>query len=334
MITQHIGDAWTRDLDELRKLEPLAEDAAFRAAFRAIKQQNKAKLAEVILAKNGVTVDPTSVFDTQIKRIHEYKRQLLLGLWVIDSYLQALRDPSTLTVPRTVVVAGKAAADYTTAKLIIKLLNAIANQINGDRRLDGRLKLVFLEGYNVELAAQIIVGTDVSEQISTAGYEASGTGNMKFALNGAITLGTLDGANVEIKEEVGDENIVIFGMTADEVRARREAGYDPRAIYEQDERIREVVDALAGNLFCPEQPGLFHPLVDSLLDRDEYMLLADLPAYVEAQGKIAAAYRDEDAWTKAAILNVARIGKFSSDRTIKQYAKEIWNLEPLPTPSV
>jgi starch phosphorylase len=332
LITREIGDGWTRDLDELRKLEPLAEDAAFRAEFRAIKQRNKQALARVILAKNGIQVDPESLFDSQIKRIHEYKRQLLLAMWIVDSYLNALRDPDTLKVPRTVVVAGKAAADYTTAKLIIKLINSIANQVNGDRRLNGRLKVAFLEGYSVELAAQIVVGTEVSEQISTAGYEASGTGNMKFALNGAITLGTMDGANVEIHEEVGDENIVIFGLHADEVRAKREAGYDPRAIYEEDERIRRVVDALSGNLFCPERPGLFHPLVDSLLDKDEYMLLADLPAYIAAQETVASAYQDPEAWTKAAILNVARVGKFSSDRTIRQYAEEIWQLPPVSIP--
>ena len=331
LITRHLGDGWTKDLSQLRRLEPLADDPEFRAEYRAIKHQNKEALARHVLAKQGIALDPRSIFDAQIKRIHEYKRQLLLALWAVDQYLHLRNHPDVEIVPRTLIFAGKAAADYHMAKLVIKLINSISAAIRQDPRVAGKLQVAFLENYNVTLAQRIVVAADVSEQISTAGYEASGTGNMKFALNGALTLGTLDGANVEIQEEVGPENVFIFGLTADQVREAKARGYRARDHYEQDSRLRMVIDALAGNLFS-QQPGLFHPIIDSLLDRDEYLILADFAAYCEAQEKVAWAYRDEEAWTKKAILNTARTGKFSSDRTIHEYAREVWHLDPTPVP--
>lgn len=331
LVSSTIGRAWIRDLDALRELEPFAEDAEFRAAFRDVKLANKRDLADYVLDAAGVEVDPASLFDVQIKRIHEYKRQLLLCLYAIDAYLELLADPASLVAPRTILFAGKAAADYATAKLVIKLITSVARTINGDPEVAGRLRIVFLPNYSVSLAQRMVVAADVSEQISTAGYEASGTGNMKLTLNGALTLGTLDGANVEIQEEVGPENIHIFGLTADEVRARKEAGCRPSELYEEDPRLRRAIDAIDGHLFCP-QPGLFHPLVRGLLDRDEYMVLADFRAYLEAQQAIARAYVDREEWSRRAILNVARVGKFSSDRTIRQYAEEVWNVDPLPVP--
>jgi starch phosphorylase len=330
LISSRIGRAWVRDLDELQRIEPLADDPEFRRAWREVKQQNKVELAKVIERYARVEVNPASLFDAQIKRIHEYKRQLLLALEVIHEYQALLRDPARDVLPRTIVVAGKAAVDYAMAKLVIKLINSIGTVVNSDPRVRGRLKVVFLPNYRVTLAQVIVAGADVSEQISTAGYEASGTGNMKFALNGALTLGTLDGANVEIAEAVGDENIYIFGLKAHEVREWKQRGYKPREIYERDPALREVLDAVAGEAFSLGRPGLFRPIVDSLLHHDEYMVLADFAAYAKAHADVARDFRDVDAWTRRSILNSARVGRFSSDRTILEYSRDIWRCEAQP----
>ena len=327
LISSRIGRAWVRDLDELRRLEPLAEDAEFRREWREVKQKNKVELARVIERYARVEVDPSSMFDAQIKRIHEYKRQLMLALEVIHEYQALLRDPSRDVLPRTVVVAGKAAVDYATAKLVIKLINSVGAVVNTDPRVRGRLKVVFLPNYRVTLAQSIVAGADLSEQISTAGYEASGTGNMKFALNGALTIGTLDGANVEIAAAVGDDHVHIFGLEAYEVRDKKAAGYRPREVYERDPGLREVLDALAGETFSLGRPGLFRPIYDALLHHDEYMVLADFAAYVRAHEEVARRYRDVESWTRSSILNTARVGRFSSDRTILEYARDIWRIE-------
>jgi glycogen phosphorylase len=332
LISSRIGRAWVRDLDELRRLEPLADDPDFRKQWREVKRQNKVDLARWIERYGRVEVDPASMFDAQIKRIHEYKRQLLLALQTIHEYQALLRDPGRDVLPRTVIVAGKSAVDYAVAKLVIKLVNSVAAVVNTDPRVRGRLKVVFMPNYRVTLAQVIVAGADLSEQISTAGYEASGTGNMKFALNGALTLGTLDGANVEIAEAVGDENCFIFGLKAHEVREWKQRGYRPREIYEHDPSLREALDALAGETFSLGRPGLFRPLVDSLLHHDEYMVLADFAAYVRAHERVAREYRDVEGWTKKSILNTCRVGRFSSDRTIHEYAREIWRISPTAIP--
>lgn len=329
LVTDRIGPGWERDLSRLRELEPALEDEAFLAAFRNVKHQNKRALAERIEALSGVSVDPNSLFDVQIKRFHEYKRQLLLVLWIVHRYLELIEDPNATPPARTVIFAGKAAATYAAAKRVIELIHSVGAVVNADPRVRGLLKVAFIPNYRVSLAEVIVPAADVSEQISTAGYEASGTGNMKLALNGAVTLGTLDGANVEIKEEVGDENIVIFGLEAHEVEELRQGGYDPRACAEADSRLSAVLDALSGETFSPGEPGRFEGVVNDLLTWDTYMLLADFPAYCEAQARIDALYADRDAWTRAALLNTARSGKFSSDRTISDYAREIWDLKPV-----
>ena len=328
LITEAIGDGWITDLQQLRKLEPLADDAAFRERFRAAKRQNKEALAGYIAARLGITVSPESLFDVQVKRLHEYKRQLLLVLYIIVRYNRLKQHPAPDLVPRTIIFAAKAAPGYAMAKLIIKLIHQVAEAINRDPQVNDRLKVVFLPNYRVSLAEKIIPAADLSEQISLAGTEASGTGNMKLMLNGALTIGTLDGANVEILEEVGEENIFIFGLKADEVEHRRRS-YNPRDLYNQDEEIRRALQLLQHNFFNLVEPGIFDPLLRSLLDYgDHYLLLADLRSYIEAQDKVDAAYKDPAAWTRKAILNVARAGKFSSDRTIQEYASEIWHVAP------
>ena len=326
LITEHLGSDWERDLDRLRGLEPLAGDPAFQAAFRRVKLENKRRLAVEIQRRAGVDVDPNSLFDVQIKRFHEYKRQLLQVLWVVDRYLLLRAEPDADVVPRTVVFAGKAAHSYVAAKRIVHLIHAVARVVNQDPRVSPKLKVAFVPDYSVTLAQVIFPATELSEQISTAGYEASGTGNMKATLNGALILGTLDGANVEIREEVGYENIFFFGLEADEVRRMREREYVPRRYYEGDPRLRAVLDAIAGDTF---PPGVFQPVVDALLERDRYLVLADFRALCEAQERVDAAYRDTAGWTRRAILNTARMGKFSSDRTIREYAEDIWRVEPL-----
>ncbi|HVJ53169.1 MAG TPA: glycogen/starch/alpha-glucan family phosphorylase [Aliidongia sp.] len=328
LIDQRIGAGWRADLDQLERLKPLAEDAEFRTAFRAAKAENKKRLAAKILHETGIVVDPASLFDVQIKRIHEYKRQLLNLLHIVTRYQRLLADPSGPAVPRTVIFSGKAASGYFMAKLIIHLINCVAQRINHDDRIQGRLKVVFLPNYNVSVAEVVIPAADLSEQISTAGTEASGTGNMKLALNGALTIGTEDGANVEIRDRVGAENIFIFGNDAEEVRALRARGYNPGQFYEENIELRRVLNQIASNDFCPEAPGRFQPIIDALLRHgDHYMLLADYAAYVEAQDRADRLYRQPDKWARQAILNVAGMGPFSSDRAIHEYAEEIWGVE-------
>src|SRR5713101_8213005 len=329
-ITARIGDGWIVDLDELRKLEPLAEDETFRAAFRDIKQRNKEQLAAYIEREQGISVDRNSIFDVQVKRLHEYKRQLLNLLHIVALYLRIKNQPDLPMVPRTCIFGGKAAPAYAVAKLIIKLINSVAAVVNTDPQVKDKLKVVFLANYRVSLAERIFPGSDLSEQISTAGKEASGTGNMKFALNGALTIGTLDGANIEIRDEVGHENFFLFGLTAQEVQDLLRRGYRPRDFYEQNAELRAVLDLIHGGFFEPEHPELFRPLVQSLLDHDPYLLLADFASYAECQQRVEQAFLDKERWTKMAILNVARMGKFSSDRTIREYAEQIWKAQSVP----
>jgi glycogen phosphorylase len=329
LVSSKIGEGWVTDLPQVRELEPHADDVAFREAWRAAKARNKERLAHLVWREAGVRLDPAMLMDVHVKRMHEYKRQLLNALRVVDSYLD-LRDAPTLdVVPRAVIFGGKAAPTYWTAKLIIQLINALAAAVNADEEVSKRLRVAFIPDYRVSLAEKIFPGSDLSEQISTAGFEASGTGNMKFALNGALTIGTLDGANVEIAEAVGPENIFIFGLTADQVAARKAAGYNPRAAYEASPRLQRVIDFVAGGTLSPDHPGLFRPLVESLLTHDPFMVLADFDAYVEAQRAVDALYRDPEEWTRKAILNVARCGYFSSDRSVREYAERIWKV-PVP----
>ncbi len=329
-ITARIGDGWSVDLDELRKLEPLADDETFRAAFRDIKQRNKEQLAAYIEREQGITVDRSSIFDVQVKRLHEYKRQLLNLLHVVALYLRIKNQPDLPMVPRTFIFGGKAAPAYAVAKLIIKLINSVGAVVNADPQVKEKLKVVFLANYRVSLAERIFPGSDLSEQISTAGKEASGTGNMKFALNGALTIGTLDGANIEIRDEVGHENFFLFGLTAQEVQDLLRRGYRPRDFYEQNAELRAVLDLVNGGFFEPDHPELFRPLVQSLLDHDPYLLLADFASYADCQQRVEQAFVDKERWTKMAILNVARMGKFSSDRTIREYAEQIWKAQSVP----
>jgi starch phosphorylase len=328
LITEFIGDQWITDLDQLRKLEAFADDPAFRKRFRAAKRHNKELLAQIIAREKGIIVSPDSLFDVQVKRLHEYKRQLLMVLYIIVLYDRLKRDPGLDIVPRTFIFGAKAAPGYFMAKLIIKLIHQVAEVINGDPQVSDKMKVVFLPNYRVSLAQRIIPAADLSEQISLAGTEASGTGNMKMQLNGAVTIGTLDGANVEILEEVGEENIFIFGMKTEEVEQRR-GSYNPWDVYNSDEEIRRAFALIEKDFFSLLEPGIFKPLIHSLLDGgDHYMLLADLREYIQTQERVDAAYRDTEVWDRMAILNVARAGKFSSDRTIREYASEIWHLEP------
>jgi starch phosphorylase len=329
LITRHIGRGWLKDLDQLRRLTPLAEDAAFREHFARVKRDNKARLAQVIKQRLGIAVDPGSIFDVQIKRIHEYKRQLLNVLHVVTLY-NRLRAGAEAT-PRTVVFGGKAAPGYRMAKLIIRLINDVADVVNNDPLMRDRLKLAFIPNYDVSNAEIIIPAADLSEQISTAGTEASGTGNMKLALNGALTMGTMDGANVEIHNEVGAENIFIFGLTTDEVAALRAKGYNPWLYYESNHELKQALDMIRDGFFCPEERERYRPVFDNLTaNGDHYLLLADYASYIAAQDSAGGLYRDQEAWVRKAILNVAGMGKFSSDRTIGEYARTIWNVEARP----
>ena len=328
-ITDAIGPGWVTELDELEKLVKLEKDGAFVDRIAAVKRANKADFSQYCAQKWGFRFDPDSLFDVQIKRLHEYKRQLLNALHVIRLYLDAKRDPKALTVPRTVLFGAKAAPGYRAAKLIIKLINAIGETVNGDIELAGRLRVAFVPNYRVSLAERIIPASDLSEQISTAGKEASGTGNMKLAMNGALTIGTLDGANIEIRDAVGPENFFLFGLTAEQVHDLQRTGYQPRKIYENNARLREVIDLVANGFFSAEDPSLFRPLTDHLLDHDTYMLLADFDAYVACQNAVAEAFLDKRRWHQMALRNIARVGPFSSDRTIREYAKEIWGAEPV-----
>ncbi|MBX3601064.1 MAG: glycogen/starch/alpha-glucan phosphorylase [Rubrivivax sp.] len=329
LVDATIGHGWRLDLEQLSRLAPHAAREDFRNAFLAVKHANKVRLAEHIRAATGIAVDPASLFDVQVKRIHEYKRQLLNLLQVVARYQAMLADPGADWVPRTVIFAGKAASSYATAKDIIRLVHDVGAVINHDERVRGRLKVVFVPNYGVSVAEVIMPGADLSEQISTAGTEASGTGNMKLALNGALTIGTDDGANIEIRQQVGDENIFIFGLSAAEVEAQRAAGYQPLRLYESRPRLKAVLDAIAGGAFSEDERGRYRGLVDSLLwGGDRYMLLADFDSYLAAQDRVDALWRDRAAWAAKAIANVAGMGFFSSDRTIRDYAREVWGLAP------
>jgi starch phosphorylase len=331
LITRHIGDGWIADLeDELQRIEPLAIDEPFQREWQDIKAANKQNLAALIQDRTGIVVNPESLFDIQVKRLHEYKRQHLNVLYLITLYYQLLRGADAI-VPRTVIFGGKAAPGYRMAKLIIRLINGVAAVINQDTKVSALLKVVFLPDFNVTNSQHVYPAADLSEQISTAGKEASGTGNMKFAMNGALTIGTLDGANVEIRDAVGHDNFFLFGLTASEVAERKANGYNPRDIYTANHRLREVLDAINSGMFSNGDRDLFRPLVDSLLGRDDYMLLADYDAYVECQHRVNEAYRDPRNWTRMSILNTARVGRFSSDRSIRDYCRQIWNVSPMAT---
>ena len=333
LISDNIGNRWVTDLFELKKLEKFSEDKQFQKDWRNVKQVNKDNLAEYIRTQMDIEVNRQSLFDCQTKRIHEYKRQLLNVLYIITLYNKIKSGKDNNFVPRTFIFSGKAAPAYLTAKMVIKLINAVASVINEDPEIGDKLKVVFLTDYSVSLAQKIIPAADLSEQISTAGMEASGTGNMKYALNGALTIGTLDGANIEIKEEVGDENIFIFGLTAEQVLQNRQGNYKPRDIYAGNPELKRVIDMITADYFSMDNPGLFNFVPEILLNGDYYMLMADYADYVRTQDNVSRLYRRKSGWTKKSILNTARIGKFSSDRTIKEYAAEIWDVKPVTRPS-
>jgi starch phosphorylase len=330
LITEAIGDGWITDLDQLRRLAPLADDNAFRLGFRKADRALKARFADWLKATTGQQVDPDTIFDSQVKRIHEYKRQLLNLLHIVILYNRLRRDPSAKTPPRTFFFAGKAAPAYRLAKLIIKLINNVAAVIDADPAAKGRLKVLFLPDYNVTLAERLIPASDVSEQISTAGYEASGTSNMKFMMNGALTVGTRDGATIEMAQEAGEDNFFLFGLTAEQVLNNR-SWYDPHWHYEHEPETREALDLIFTDYFSRDEPGIFAPIRDTLLTKgDYYMHLADLTPYAQTQQRVGELYADRDAWCRKAILNIAYSGKFSSDRTIREYAADIWKSKPCP----
>ncbi len=329
-ITARIGDGWITQLEQLEQLTQHAEDPVFRNEVRAIKQRNKEQLARYIEAEHRIAVDRSSLFDVQVKRLHEYKRQLLNLLHVVALYLRLKKNPELPMVPRTFIFGGKAAPAYATAKLIIKLINSVASVINSDPQVNGKLRVIFLANYRVSLAERVFPASDLSEQISTAGKEASGTGNMKFSLNGALTIGTLDGANIEIREEVGPDNFFLFGLTAQDVFDLQRSGYRPRDYYEQNAELKALLDLIASGFFEPEHPDVFRPLIQSLLEQDTYMLLADFQSYVECQERVSKAFQDPDQWARKAILNIAKMGKFSSDRSIHEYADRLWKARPVP----
>jgi starch phosphorylase len=330
LISRKIGETWITHLDDLRQLEAFVADPGFRTEWRQIQQAIKQDLAHYIQKRLNLTVDPNSLFDIQVKRIHEYKRQHLNVLHIITLYHRIKQNPKADILPRTFIFSGKAAPSYHIAKLIIKLINSVAEVVNHDPDVGDRLKVVFLPDYNVINSQRIYPAADLSEQISTAGKEASGTGNMKFAMNGALTIGTLDGANVEICEEVGAENFFLFGLTADEVYTLKRQGYNPWDYYHANPNLRAVVDLLASGHFSHGDTNLFRPLLDSLLNHDPFMLFADYQSYVDCQEQVSQAYRDQERWTRMSILNVARIGKFSSDRAIQAYCQDIWQVNPVP----
>jgi starch phosphorylase len=327
LMTRKIGDGWIRNLKELSRLEEYAGDSAFREEWLRVQHDVKVRLEQHVLRVTGVAIDPDSIFDAQVKRIHEYKRQHLNVLHVLTLYYRIKHSPSVNIAPRTFLFGGKAAPGYFMAKLIIKLINSVAQVVNNDPDVKGRLKVVFVPDYNVSLGQKIYPAADLSEQISTAGMEASGTGNMKFSMNGALTIGTLDGANIEIREAVGAENFFLFGLSAEQVHLKVAAGYHPREIYESDPMLREVIDGISSGQFSNGDPSLFRPLVDDLLNRDRFLLFADYASYIDCQDRVSEAYLNQQQWSKMSILNAARMGKFSSDRSIKEYCRNIWGMD-------
>jgi starch phosphorylase len=328
LISDRIGDDWITSLDQLKQVEQFADDLEFKNSFRQIKLENKQRLADYIKKTEGVTVDPHSIFDIQIKRIHEYKRQLMAVFHMITLYNRLKANPDADIEPRTLLFAGKAAPGYTMAKLHIKLISNVAEMINNDPEVSDTLRLIFLPNYSVSLAEKMIPAADLSEQISTAGMEASGTGNMKFALNGALTIGTLDGANIEIREQVGPDNIFIFGLTVDEIEEMRQNGYDPEQICKDDNELKQVINQIHKGYFSPEQPDLFHPITNALLkEKDYFMVLGDYRSYVDKQDEVEQVFKDKDEWFRRAIINTANMGHFSSDRSIQDYCERIWDVE-------
>jgi glycogen phosphorylase len=330
LITEHIGDGWIKDLSQLERLEPLAEDPAFRARWREIKQENKRNFAALAAERTGVLVDPSSMFDVLVKRIHEYKRQHLKVLHIVSMYLGMKSNPALPVEPRTFIFGGKAAPGYHLAKLMIKLITAVGDVINRDPDVRDCLRVVFLPNFNVTNGQRVYPAADLSEQISTAGKEASGTGNMKFCMNGALTIGTLDGANIELRAAIGAENFFLFGLSAQEVQTLKAEGYRPMDYYARNAQLREVIDLIRGGFFSHGDPELFRPLMDNLMYYDPYMLFADFASYVDCQAKASDVYRDSERWTRMAILNTARSGKFSSDRTIREYCSDIWKVRAVP----
>jgi starch phosphorylase len=329
LITARIGEGWITDLNQLRGLEPLAEDSQFQNDWQRVKIENKKSLVDLIFDQTGIRTDPNSLFDIQVKRIHEYKRQHLNVLHIITLFNRIRENPQMQVTPRAFIFGGKAAPGYFLAKLIIKLINAVGDVVNSDPAVKDRLKVVFVPDLSVKTGRWIYPAADLSEQISTAGKEASGTGNMKFSMNGALTIGTLDGANIEIREEVGTENFFLFGLTAPQVKDLKTQGYNPRDYYASDQGLRQALDQIHSGHFSGGDTRLFQPLVDVLLQRDEYLVLADYRAYIECQDRVAELYRDHTQWTRRAILNVARMGKFSSDRAIREYSRDIWDAQPI-----
>lgn len=330
LITEKIGKGWITDLDQLKQLEQYVDDEAFRQTWRIFKYNSKGDLAEYIDQTLGIKVNPDSLFDVQVKRIHEYKRQLLMALYIVTLYNRIKANPQQDLQPRTFIFAGKAAPGYFMAKLIIKFINSVGEVVNKDPEVADRIKVVFLPNFSVSLGQRVYPAADLSEQISTAGKEASGTGNMKFAMNGALTIGTLDGANIEIRDAVGQENFFLFGMSVEQIRELKHKGYSPRSYYENDGELRGVIDSIASGRFSHGDNQLFNPLVEHLLTRDDYFLCADYRSYVDCQEQVSRAFREEEEWTRKSIINTARMGYFSSDRTIREYADEIWKAKPVP----
>jgi starch phosphorylase len=327
LITRTIGDKWTQDLAELKKLSPFASDTSFKKKWRDIKTENKIRLAKYIKENNIITVDPSSIFDVQVKRMHEYKRQVLFAFYLIAQYLRLKNGFKGDFHPRTAIIAGKAAPSYSMAKLAIKFINNVADVINKDPDMKDKLKVVFLENYCVSLAEKIFPASDLSEQISTAGKEASGTGNMKFMLNGALTIGTWDGANIEIAKQVGEDNVFIFGKKVEEVTELKRNGYRPTEYIEKDPLLKEAFKLVKEDFFSQVETGIFEALYDSIIGRDEYMVCADFADYIKTQDRVAKEFTDTDSWTRKSIINVANSGIFSSDRTVREYADDIWNVD-------
>ena len=330
LIQEKIGKGWAKDLEQLRSLEPLVEDAEFRQRWHDTQQTVKADLAQYIRERLDLDVNPSSLFDVHVKRIHQYKRQHLKVLHIITLYQQLRQNPDLDIVPRTFIFSGKAAPSYFMAKLIIKLINAVGKVVNNDPAVRDRMKVVFVPDYNVKTSQHIYPAADLSEQISMAGKEASGTGNMKFMLNGALTIGTYDGANVEIREQAGAENFFLFGLQVEEIQELKAQGYHPRDYYEANESLRGAIDLIQSGLFSEGDQNLFRPLIDTLLNDDPFMLLADYQSYIDCQAKVDEAFRDRDRWTRMSILNTARVGIFSADRAIRQYCEDIWHTHPVP----